>query len=449
MDRGRLEALLAEADRFAQRARQRGADDAEAFLWATRDVEVNVVGRVPSARVAEGVGLGVRVVAAGRLGHASCGSLEPRGVERAVDAALRDARDAPLAPRPWALPEREPGAGAPGPWDARIAGAEPGEAVREAVRIAGDMAGPDVRFRSALLLRQEFAFAVASTRGVQAAERGTSNRVLAECRVRRGAEERTGNDHRAARVLLDLAGAGAETLRRARSCLGAQPLPAARRDVLFDADTSGALLQVLAPALAGGEAQEGRSFLAGKLGQAVASEALTLRDAPSAGGPRAAAWDDEGTPSRDTLLVERGVLRSLLFDARAAVLAGERRTGSALRGGEERHRNPPGIAPMNLAPQPGRRAFEDLVAEAADAIVVRHHLMGLGHVNAVTGDFSLVAPCAWLVRRGEVRHALPPVTVAGTAQQALLGIAALASEAREGPLGTLPGVAVRGLATAT
>jgi predicted Zn-dependent protease len=424
--------LLAEAERVAQRARRRGAQDAEAYVWRTREVEASVVGRLPAGRVAEATGVGLRVVAEGRLGHASC-SLGA-GVERAIASALADAR---RAPSPGQLPEAQRGAGPAGPWDARVSDASLADVARAAQDIAAGMRAPDARFATAVVQHQAFAFAVASTRGVQVAERGTAHRVSAECRVERGAEQRTGTLQRAARTLLDLRGAGEACVARARASLGAQALPAGPRAVLLDPATSGALFQLLGPALAQEEAEAGRSFLPGPLGSAVAAPALTVRDAPSLGGLRAQAWDDEGTPTRDRVLLDRGALRARLG------------AGNRLRAQEERHRAPPVVAPLALAPEPGTKPFEALVAEADDAVVVRHGIMGSSHVNAATGSFSLVAPSAWLVRRGAVEHPLRPVTLAGTAPEALHGIVTLSRDTETGPAGVTPGVVLTGLVCAS
>lgn len=410
------------------------------------------MGRIPSSRASSATGLGVRVVVHGSLGHAASSSLAPAHTRRTIEAAVTTAKG--TAPRPGfleRLPDPQPGAGPKGPYDPAIADAEPAQVVKEASRIAAVMAAhPEVVFSSCLVLHAVFAFAVASTRGVQAAEEGTSNKLLAECRARRGAEERTGNDYRVARTKLELGQAGEGTVRRALSAMGARRVQPGRCDVLFDASTSGAVFQLTLSALSASEVADGRSFLAGKLGQQVASPLLTLRDAPSGGGARASGFDDEGTPTSDKFLIEAGTLKRFLHDSRSARrgVPGPDSAGNAVRGQEERYRAPPVPGPLNVMPDAGTKAFDDLVAEVERGVVVRHYLMGLAHANQVTGDFSLAAPSAWWVERGEVKHALPPVTIAGNALEAMGRIVALGREAAGTPQGILPGVWVRGLACA-
>lgn len=444
------ESLLAHAERLARQARNAGADEAEAYLWHTRDVEANVVGRIPSSRASSATGLGVRVVVGGALGHAACSSLEPGHVARAIEAAVEAAKAVPPAAPQEQLPDPQPGRGPAVGFDPGIAEATAAEVVRRATDVAAAMAAhPEVRFSSALLLHSTFAFAVASTRGVAQADRGTFAKLLAECRVRRGAEERAGNDYRVDRRAIELGGAGEEVVARARASLGAKAISTGQHDVLLDGATSPGLFQILSHALSGEMVADRRSFLAGKVGQAVAGPGLTVRDAPSLGQGRAAAVDDEGTPARDKVLIERGVLQGFLHDARSARRGKAASTGNAARTQEERHRAAPTVAPMCLAPEPGPKAFEDLVAECDRGVVVRHYLMGVANANAVTGDFSLVAPNAFWVERGEVRHALPPVTVAGNALRALGSLQALSRDALPSLQGLAPGVWLRGLACAT
>jgi PmbA protein len=446
-----IEPLLAQAEGLARAAQRAGADEVEAYLWSTRDVEANVVGRLASSRTSHATGVGLRAIVQGRAGHAACSSLSPTHIARATQAAIDAARRA--APRPGfeeCLPDRAPGEGARGMYDAAIADADPVLVVREATRVAQEsLAHPDVTFSSVLLLHTTFGFAVASTRGVAAADRGTSTKLLSECRARKGSEERTGNDVRVGRRRLDLAQAGGEAVRRALAGMGATPMGKGEMDVLFDRQTSAAVFDLLGNALSGAQAEDKRSFLAGKLGQQVASETLTVHDAPSQGGQRASAFDDEGTPSRDKRLIERGVLRSFLWDARSARRASAKSTANGLRVQEERYRAPPQVATMNLAPEPGGKGFDALVAEMDKGVVVRDAIMGMLQANQVTGDFSLAAPSAWRVERGEIRHALTPVTIAGNAAQALARIGGVARETSASPQGTYPGVWLRGLVCAT
>ena len=82
--------------------------------------------------------------------------------------------------------------------------------------------------------------------------------------------------------------------------------------VIFEPRTARALLGELFDAVNGGAIYRQASFLAGKLGEKVASEALTVIDDGTMPGLFGSSpFDDEGVRSRRTVVIERGVLRAI------------------------------------------------------------------------------------------------------------------------------------------
>ena len=76
------------------------------------------------------------------------------------------------------------------------------------------------------------------------------------------------------------------------------------------------LLEVLIPSFLASQVAKGKSMLAGRLGDAVASKTLEIVDDPLCPqGTGAAAFDGEGVPSRRNVLVESGALRMFLADS--------------------------------------------------------------------------------------------------------------------------------------
>ena len=67
--------------------------------------------------------------------------------------------------------------------------------------------------------------------------------------------------------------------------LGAQKAPSGRYTVVFDPRVVSTLLSVMASALSGEAVVKGRSFFAGRIGEEVATTAVTLVDDPT--DPRA------------------------------------------------------------------------------------------------------------------------------------------------------------------
>ncbi len=99
--------------------------------------------------------------------------------------------------------------------------------------------------------------------------------------------------------------------------------------------------------------QRGQSPFKGKIGEKVASENLTIfDDGLLAGGLRTAVFDGEGVPHQKTPVIEKGVLRSFLYDNYSAKKDGVESTGNASRAG---YLSTPSIDTTNFHIIPGNK----------------------------------------------------------------------------------------------
>jgi PmbA protein len=182
------------------------------------------------------------------------------------------------------------------------------------------------------------------------------------------------------------------------------------------------LLGNLASCLSGYAVYRRSSFLAGRLGERVASELLGVIDdgrLPGALGSRP--FDGEGLPTRRTVVMERGKLASYLLDSYSGRKLGLPSTGSAARSAG----SAPLAAPTNLWIEPGTSSLEEMIAGTERGLLVTG-LFGFGF-NAVTGDFSRGATGAW-IERGERIHPVEEITIAGNLAEMLTAIDAVGSE---------------------
>ena len=132
-------------------------------------------------------------------------------------------------------------------------------------------------------------------------------------------------------------------------------------------------------------------------------------------------FDDEGVPSRRTVVIERGVLKSYLLNTYAARKLGMKTTGNASRG----LTGNAGIGHGNFFIEKGVQTPEQLIAGVANGFYVTE-LMGFG-VNIVTGDYSRGAAGLW-IRNGELAFAVSEVTIAGNLKDMLAGLEAIGSD---------------------
>jgi PmbA protein len=212
--------------------------------------------------------------------------------------------------------------------------------------------------------------------------------------------------------------AAQRTLRR----LGARKVATQKIPVMFEPRVAKSLLDHIFEAVHGESVYRKASFLAGKLGEKVASENITVIDDSTLPGLFGTCpFDDEGVPSRRTVVIERGVLKSYLLNTYTARKLGMKTTGSASRGVTGN----PGIGHGNFYLEAGDRSAESIIGGIKAGLYVTE-LMGFG-VNAVTGDYSRGAAGLW-IENGELTYPVSEVTIAGNLNQMLRDVEAVGSD---------------------
>ena len=215
---------------------------------------------------------------------------------------------------------------------------------------------------------------------------------------------------------------GRKAAERAVRRLGAKKVATCRVPVIFDQRTARSLLGNLLEALNGDAIYRNASFLAGKLGETIAAESVTLvDDGTLPGGFGSAPFDDEGVCTSRTMVVERGVLKSYLLNCYTARKLGMKTTGNASRG----LAGNPGIGPKNFFLEPGSVSPEEIIRSVPNGFYVTE-FMGFG-VNVVTGDVSHGATGLW-IENGELAYPVHEVTVAGNLSDLLRGISMIGTD---------------------
>jgi len=212
--------------------------------------------------------------------------------------------------------------------------------------------------------------------------------------------------------------AAARALRR----LGARKVGTQKVPVVFEPRTARSLLDHIFEAVHGVSVYRHESFLAGKLGEKVASENVTIMDDGTIPGLFGSApFDDEGVPSRRTPVIERGILKNYLLNTYTARKLGLKTTGNASRG----LAGNAGIGHGNFFLEKGVKTPAELIKSIANGFYVTE-LMGFG-VNVVTGDYSRGAAGIW-IRDGELAFPVSEVTIAGKLQQMFLDLTEIGSD---------------------
>jgi PmbA protein len=212
--------------------------------------------------------------------------------------------------------------------------------------------------------------------------------------------------------------AARRTLRR----LGARKVKTTKVPIVFEHTIAGSLVGHIFEAVNGDSVYRHASFLTGKLGEKIAGDNINvIDDGTMPGGFGTTPFDSEGVPSRKTVVVENGVLKSYLLNTYTAKKLGLATTGSASRG----LAGTPGIGPGNFFLQPGTKSAQEIIADIQEGLFVTEFL-GFG-VNLVTGDFSRGASGLW-IQNGELTFPVEEITVAGNLKDMLLNVSEIGSD---------------------
>src|ERR1700745_3887534 len=212
--------------------------------------------------------------------------------------------------------------------------------------------------------------------------------------------------------------AAQRTLRR----LGARKVKTAHVPVVFDPLVATSILEHIFEGVNGDSVYRGASFLAGKLGQKIAGENVTvIDDGTMPGGFGTSPFDGEGIPTRRKLVIENGVLKSYLLNTYTAKKLGLRTTANHSRGLAGK----PGIGPGNYFLEPGTKTPKEIIGDVKEGLYVTEFL---GHgANLVTGDYSRGASGLW-ISGGELTYPVEEITVAGNLKDMFFHISEIAND---------------------
>jgi PmbA protein len=170
----------------------------------------------------------------------------------------------------------------------------------------------------------------------------------------------------------------------------------------------------------------GLSFFAGKIGQKVASEKLTLiDDRRMPGGMNSCSLDEEGYPTQRTTIIDRGALRTYLHSSYSVAKYGGALTGSAFYVGGTW-----GIAPvaLNVIVEPGEYYQEELFEQIGNGLYLTNNWY-TRFQNYQTGDFSSICrDGAFQIKNGRIERSLKGLRISDNMPRILRSITSLSKE---------------------
>ncbi len=429
-----LESLAADVVAMAMKA---GASDAEAVAREGDEFSVDVrMGQVETLTESGSRALGLRVIFGKRSASASTSDLTADGIRQLVEGAVALAHITEEDPF-TGLPETNEFGTVPGdlglyfddvyslPTEERIALARRAEAATLAAdpRISNSKGGSFHASTGHKVLANSRGF----VGGYRSSYAGISVMPLAKDENGLMQKDYWSSGARRLADLESPESVGEEAARRTLRRLGARRMPTQQVPMVFAPEVARTLVGAAFDAVTGDAVWRGASFLAGKLGETIGVAGLTIVDdnimilPNGVGGFGTSPFDDEGLPTRRTVVVEDGVLRSYVLNSYTARKLRMKSTHNAARG----LAGTPGIGSGNLYLEPGKETPESILAAIPKGLYVTG-LMGQG-VNLVTGDYSRGVTGLW-IDNGELTHAVEEVTIAGNLSEMLRNISAIGND---------------------
>lgn len=285
---------------------------------------------------------------------------------------------------------------------------------------------------------------IANSNGIWAEDTRARTRVMISAVASEGREKQTGGRSPGAKggyeivEALNMEELGKGAAKTAVTMIKADLCPSGRMPVIIDNGFGGVIFhEACAHSLEATSVSKGASVFCGKMGEQIADPCVNAVDDGTLSGE----WgsinvDDEGSPTRRNVLIEKGILKSYLVDYLTGLKMGTPTTGSSRR---QSYRFAPTSRMTNTYILPGTEKPEDIIASTENGLYAK--FMGGGSVDPSSGDFNFAVLEGYMIRDGKIAEPVRGATLIGKGHEVLLNIDRVADNfaAEQGMCGSLSG----------
>jgi TldD protein len=423
LDQSRVERLVADS--------LSGAEDGELYLEYVQSESLLLEdGRIKSASFDTSQGFGLRSVLEDVVGYAHSGELSEAAIKRAADAvgAVHSGHGGVLA------------GGPPRTNTALYSDVNPLETFSfdAKVGILGDIDAyarsrdPRVKQVSASLAAEWAAVQIVRPDGERVADIRPLVRVNVSVVVEQDGRMESGSQGCGGRV--DFAtfvkpeawkAQVDEALRQALVNLESEPAPAGEMTVVLGPGWPGVLLhEAVGHGLEGDFNRKKTSAFAGLLGERVAAPGVTVVDNGTLKDRRGSLTvDDEGTPTKETVLIEDGVLKGYMQDRQNARLMGVESTGNGRR---QSYAHCPMVRMTNTYMLAGDKDPGEILESVDKGIYAVN--FGGGQVDITNGKFVFSCTEAYRIENGKLGAPVKGATLIGNGADALTKVSMIGDD---------------------
>ena len=414
------------AEKLIDQARKHGADEAEAFVMESSEVEIKVRdGQPETVNYTDSSGYGIRILKDGKMGFASSNNFDLNESDSVISRLVKyTEKHTPdehnVLPDPIASKAESHGLDR---FDDTLAAIPVQKKIERAIAIETAARKADARIVQVPWVQygdSSKRFTIFSTRGIRGeASRTEAYGAVMALGMESGADGQPdpattqtgiGVDVRTFFEQLDTRDIGHKAAAYTLRMLGAGDGRTAEVEGVFPPETGFNFVKLVADMVAADLVQKKKSIFSGKLGEIVASEKVTIiDDGRMKDGLSTSSVDGEGVPTTTKEIIRNGKLETFLYDSYTAHRAGTTSTGNAMR---RSFSSKPYIAPSNFYMQAGRISRDDLLAGVKDGLYVTE-VSGLhASVDQVTGNFSIPSK-GLMIKDGQLGKPVANITISG------------------------------------
>ena len=428
-------------DTIIKKALAKGVDSVESYISISEGINITTKGPFIEALNSNPTEFEIKVAIGKKVGIASVTSLEERQIEETIEKAIKIAKIIPEDKDFIKFAEPIRRGSNDGIISDEILQLSSDDLVKMVIDATTESKKADSRIISSTGIANKSynIFSVANSNGINEASEGAGYYIAVAVNAKADVGTSSGYEFLVSRKKVeDVTGLGEKAAERALEFISPEKLEGAvKYPLVFENLVFSDILSVMMGyTLSARHVMYKESYYTDKLGEMVANKNFTLiDDGQLPEGLSTTKIDREGVPRQKTIVIDKGKLVSFLTDSYSAYKMSLPLTGNSSGNA---------VSPTNFRIEGGNKGFQGLIESFDECVVIKTNLLGVGHSNSQTGDFSILATNPLLWQKRELKP-LRPVTLAGNFYKILHNVLEVGNDYRLLSDGYLPSVAIEGI----
>ena len=282
------------------------------------------------------------------------------------------------------------------------------------------------RVRSSSFNETVFEKGIFNSFGIEIVEKGTIYSAMVSAVAEENGDSQIAWSYTASRFLedLNLKSIADEATFVALSLLNSTTIKTKVMPIVLSPYISAQFLSTFSSAFTGDALIKDKTLFKGKENKSVASELINIVDnGRLKKGVATTTYDDEGTPTRENILIKNGIFQGFLQNLYTAKKLNTSSTGNGSRSG---FRTLPHVGTTNLYIKNGKTDLKEIL-KSYDELFYVTDVMGLHTADPISGEFS-VGASGILYSKGECLRGIRGVTIADNFLSILNKVNAVAND---------------------